>query len=286
MNYTTFARSAIGATHRISNLPNQDSYKVSRLDKLAIIAIADGHGSAKCKWSQIGAKLAVEVFCDMIKELFDYSTEKNTFFDNLCAARHEMLPKRLVKCWQEKVIQDSKRRQSNLMHGLLVDEAKLFDEPDKIFELYGTTLLGLILTDDFYLAVQLGDGDIVSVSIDGSVERVLDPVKILGVETHSLSQKDAWSNINIQPIKPSRMEDMPVLFLLSTDGLANSYINDQAFLKVGYDYLEWLREGNIDNFQEKMYYILRQTSKVGSGDDITLAIAANLYRIKGEGGYA
>ncbi len=273
VDFSVVAEKAKGSTHRINNLPNQDFYNFEILENAIIISVADGHGSAKCKFSDRGSNIAVNVFLNLIIEIYENSKgNSNKFFDDLCAFRKEVLTKRIEKCWKEKVLIDYKKQ----------NPEEKFDSDDEVFEKYGTTLLGLVLTDDFYFAMQLGDGDIVSVFNNGVTERIIQAEKILGVETFSLSSKNAWVNFESFPNKPLNNEDMPVLFIISTDGLANSYADDSAFLQVGVDYLEWFRDENIGNINKELKHILHRTSEIGSGDDITLAIAANINRIKGE----
>ncbi len=55
-----------GASHTLKNIPNQDCLKYERIDNILILAVADGHGSQKCEYSDTGSKIAVEVFCDQI----------------------------------------------------------------------------------------------------------------------------------------------------------------------------------------------------------------------------
>jgi serine/threonine protein phosphatase PrpC len=133
-------------------------------------------------------------------------------------------------------------------------------------------LLGLVITNEFYFAIQIGDGNILSVYDDESVENVIEPDRQLGVETYCLSQSEAWTKFKTNIVQP-RENNFPNLFLLSTDGLANSYANNQAFHQVGVDYLRWIKEEDFKSVQKKINNILRTTSEKGSGDDITLALA-------------
>ena len=257
MEYVAFARSAMGFSHRISGLPNQDRYSVSYLPeqkgrrnddliKVRVISVADGHGSPKCKWSHIGSQIAVDVFFTLVSDIYSESPdEMNKFFDNLSSIRHDILPKRIVKCWQELVIADYFKK-VNKNPSLQPNDPNDLSRYPEIFERYGTTLLGLVLTDDFYFAIQIGDGDILAISQNEYPERVIKIEKLLGVETKSLSSVDAWIDFEAVPIKPLNKNEMPTLFLLSTDGLANSYKNDEEFFKIGNDYLDLLRANRLN----------------------------------------
>ena len=272
--YRAFATKSIGAMHRLNDKPNQDAWKIVDLDNATIIAVADGLGSNRCKFSKYGSKIAVNVFCDLISEIYINSAGQNIpFFETLSNFRHDKLPKSIESCWQDEVTHHFAEK---------ISESDK-DSENEVYELYATTLLGLVLTNEFYFAIQIGDGNILSIHDDEVVEDVIQPDIQLGVDTYCLSQSEAWTNFKTNIIQP-RENNFPALFLLSTDGLANSYANNEAFHRVGIDYLNWIKEVGFKQIQNKIYYILRSTSEKGSGDDITLALAVNDNVINQEGG--
>jgi hypothetical protein len=65
------------------------------------------------------------------------------------------------------------------------------------------------------------------------------------------------------------------LILVATDGYANSFVNDAAFLRVGSDILDILRRDGAQVVQDSLGDWLREASDAGSGDDITVGL---LYR--------
>ena len=69
---------------------------------------------------------------------------------------------------------------------------------------------------------------------------------------------------------------MPELILLATDGYANSFREDAGFLKVGSDLLGIIRTDGLDKVNENLETWLTETSKAGSGDDITLGILCRM----------
>ena len=62
--------------------------------------------------------------------------------------------------------------------------------------------------------------------------------------------------------------------MLSTDGYANCFGDDESFFKVGADFLSYLRSKGPGFVGEKLEEWLRQSSYDGSGDDITVGLAA------------
>lgn len=77
----------------------------------------------------------------------------------------------------------------------------------------------------------MGDRDIMCVDSNG-VRTVIDGDHILGVETHSLSGKNAWEKSVTSIVKNDILEHTPRLYFMSTDGLANSYIDSNEFKRL------------------------------------------------------
>ena len=138
---------------------------------------------------------------------------------------------------------------------------------------YGATLLAVAIGQAGILYMQIGDGDILAVSADGRTIRPLglDP-RLIGNQTTSLCQPEAWREFRIKLVRP---DAAPALILLSTDGYANAFESDDAFLKIGRDYLEMIARHGRDRVSAELPHILGEASRLGSGDDVTLGM---LYR--------
>jgi hypothetical protein len=135
---------------------------------------------------------------------------------------------------------------------------------------YGATLLAVGATDRVLLYMQLGDGEILSVSASGTTTRPLPPDdRLIANQTTSLCRPEAWKDFRSAWVTAPAL---PSLVLLSTDGYANSFRSDEDFLKTGEDYQEILRQQGIALLAGELPSILTEATQQGSGDDITLAI--------------
>ena len=138
---------------------------------------------------------------------------------------------------------------------------------------YGATLIAVLLTQEFHLYVQLGDGDILTVAADGRVSRppLAEDARLLANETTSLCMRDAWSSVRLyfQPLVCARSS----LILLATDGYANSFVDADAFVQVGADLLDAVCSQGVPAIAAQLPAWLADTSFSGSGDDITVAMA-------------
>ena len=277
-----------GASHVRMGVPNQDAILWDKGDDpfpWAVIAVADGHGSPKCFRSKRGASLAVDVAVKVGREfLSSQICGSNTSLVKDWAK--EKLHKHVLEKWLEEVKGDRVREPfsaeelSGLDNGDRPADRKAVDErPDLA---YGATLITCLITSSFVIYLQIGDGDILSVSSEGEVSRPLsndpDP-RLFANETTSLSSKDALRDFRFgfQVISGCP----PSLTLLSTDGYSNAFRDDDSFLKVGPDLLDIIRSEGPDQVKQCLPGWLREASEAGSGDDVTVGVViwnANVAR--------
>ena len=62
------------------------------------------------------------------------------------------------------------------------------------------------------------------------------------------------------------------MYILSTDGFANSHTSDTEYQKTCKDYLRMLQEYGEDTVQANLKNWLTETSEFGCGDDITVVM--------------
>ena len=251
-----------GASHVRSAAPNQDAIAWAAQSGSGdgfLLAVADGHGSARCFRSEIGSRFAVEVALLVLGMAEDRDT-----------IAHE-----LVRRWRDTVrthLRDHPLSDDELsgLERKLGASARRSVEIDPVLA-YGSTLLAAAVSEIAGLYLQLGDGDILTVSEDGAVSRPWPrPAEPLGDETPSLATRNAAEVV--QWLVTRAPEPLPELILLSTDGYANSFREDRGFLAVGPDLLQMIRAEGIGPITDKLGSWLREASELGSGDDVTLGI--------------
>ena len=266
-NWKIIGKSVRGASHERSGLPNQDAidwYPKSGLGLPLIIALSDGHGSRKCFRSDRGARFAVSAAVEAAKAIAVLPAESGRSIKKMA---EEQIPKQIHRCWKERVDRD-------IQEFPFTEEEKLLSDPNPYLP-YGATLLLALLTPSFLLFLQLGDGDIVVIRENGDTQRpVPKDDRLLGNETTSLSASDAWKDFRFcfLPV----LDSLPRLIMLSTDGYANSFRDDQSFRKVGTDILEIAKSEGIAYIENNLEEWLKTASVSGSGDDITAGFAFHL----------
>lgn len=270
-----------GASHVRSGMPNQDAIlhlRESSVRLPLILSISDGHGSNKCFRSDRGSRFAVTIGAELMRELIN---EKRSDYDaaTIESKAKETLPAEFARRWAEAVAADLQREplsqeeydKLEAKDGAL---ARRTVEANQLLA-YGATTLTVALTQGFVLYLQLGDGEIITVSERGEVSQPLPAdERLLANETTSLCTDKAAQDFRFA-YKPLT-NPLPALILLTTDGYANSFTDDAGFLKVGSDILEMLRTDGFDTVNRSVKGWLEEATRLGSGDDCTLGIIVRM----------
>ena len=106
-------KSVRGAVHERNGLSNQDAIcwlLSSGEGSSMVLALADGHGSARYSRSHHGASIAVETASQLVSEFLENQTSLETL-SLIKDSVHEWLPRALVRKWMEVVSE----------HPLLID---------------------------------------------------------------------------------------------------------------------------------------------------------------------
>ncbi|HYG09294.1 MAG TPA: PP2C family serine/threonine-protein phosphatase [Pyrinomonadaceae bacterium] len=270
-------RSVRGAAHERAGMPNQDAIHwlpESSAGLPLILTVADGHGSRRSFRSATGARLAVETAAQVINDFLLGQTQT----ENLSAtkrAAEEWLPVALVRSWLAAVASHLAAHpfSADELSPPATDGAELSGESSQANSrvAYGTTLLAVAVTVDFILYLQLGDGEILTVSSDGEVSSPLPKDRrLFANETTSMCSQDAWRDFRVCFQFVSNTP--PPLILLSTDGYPNSFRDEDGFRKVGSDILEMIRDGGLDMVNDHLEGWLAESTYAGSGDDVTLGL--------------
>ena len=269
------AATAVGASHLARNVAAQDAVGVSPASGECgatgplVAAVADGHGHWKHFRSGRGAQLAVDVACAAALEAASEFAACGDREQAISLAA-SMLAPRVVTAWRDAVSADLESAPIRPEERTMGDEATRATDP---FVAYGTTLLLCAVVGRWIVLAQIGDGDLVVVTGDGSA---LTPIPIDpsldGHITTSLCQSTALSAFRYAAID---QDSTPVsLVMLATDGYGNAQVADPWQPAVGEDLYDLVTERGWDWVREALpTWVRRCASYEGSGDDTTVALA-------------
>lgn len=230
------------------------------------LAVADGHGSSAHPRSDTGAELAVSAFLEAASD-FRTSIQQEDELSQLKCQAEDDLPRNLVLSWQHLVEQ-------HWAGNPIADADPATASPAL---LYGTTLVGALITDALVVGWQLGDGDLCFIDADGQITTPLHRrTETLGDETDSLCSSNAQLLVHTY-WAPSPQTDAPVLVAMSTDGLSKSFVSFDSYLEFLTGLHNLLRTDNAQKVQREIPGWLQKASSY-SGDDTTLIVAWREYR--------
>jgi hypothetical protein len=248
-----FAASAPGFHHVQHKLASQDAWGHGETATGAVVvAVADGHGHHRHFRSGRGSALAVEV---ARRDAIEWVTERGVIAQPSSATVTEAFRAGLlVRIWRDwlTAVDD------DLVGTPFSRAEEEVRQDDDAVIAYGTTLLVAVVAGDWVLLGQIGDGDMVAVTADGTVsgpiptDPVLDAFRVAAIDLRSI------------PL---------ALLLLATDGFGNAQIDDPWQPGVGADLMAMLAEhggGWIGTHLPD--WVERCASAHGSGDDTTVAL--------------
>ena len=244
--FTGCALSVRGASHEETGSECQDSARVFLGDNFAVAAVSDGHGSEKHFRSAAGSEMATRV---AIRSICDFS-ERNGSLDEIFLNNPQNAARRIAAHIG--------------LFPLNAGEKAIYDKFGGISNevMYGATLIVGCLTEKGCFGLQIGDGNFCALDNGKMISPVPDDPKLVGNLTTSLCDSDAISGFRFF------YENKPFSgIVLSSDGLINSFLNEDDFFSFGKRVLKAVGDGTANALGEH----LRTRSRCGSRDDISVA---------------
>ena len=221
-NTTTYYASKQGRAHVANNTVCQDYSLADNIDNdCQVVCVADGHGSKEYIYSDVGAKIACELFVEMVR-ILKAGYEKTGVPDWTEYLKTAKFKSAFIQMWRKKVVEDYESRAEK------VSEAKLSDL--KIIRKYGTTFLFAIRYRNKIVLGQLGDGAILmGFSGDGTPEDNWQLFKRHGLKYNSITNSMASNTAEYTFLIDSFERDNIAYLLLSTDGIYDCLDQGDAF---------------------------------------------------------
>ena len=275
VDFTVFSESVMGWKHEKNNGVNEDACGVFDGRDFKIIAVADGHGACECFRSHIGSRMAVESALEILMS-FKKSVDEFHLLVNLHKydQRDELvrfLIHDLIELWNARVLEHVGQFPiSSEEYNLAPSLSMVYQRGKYLTNIYGSTLLCAILSEDFLLVLQQGDGCCVVLDEDGHIlhPMPLDDICVRNMTT-SLCDRDASKRMRYVYYDLSRVKFGGIF--LASDGVENSF-GDEVFLDAFF--AELCRElSGLDVSVVSSYVrgLLGEISERGSRDDVSLA---------------
>ena len=272
MGYDIFGVSVKGASHIISGLACQDYCLIKETKRGKLFALSDGHGNPNFFRSDIGARLICEIAVEILDGFADdiYSEALLEAFFKKPQKFFERISVGIIGKWLCAVEKDATEKEFSEEELAVADKyGDCYRQGKNPEYAYGCTLIAGVLTKDFLLLVQQGDGRCVVFDGEG---RASQPVpwdeRCIGNITTSCCDEDAFSSCRFSVI--DLKEQSVIACMAATDGLVDSFPS----MKSLYSYMRLcvkdICEKGRQSFEKEMKKSLTELSESGSTDDITI----------------
>ena len=247
-----------GASHEEDGSCCQDSARFYIADDFAAAAVADGHGSAKHFRSAAGSEMATRV---AIRSLCDFN-ERNGGFSEIFRRNERNAARRIAAnmiCgWNSEIAAhirllplNGHEREINEKFGGIANEV-----------MYGATLIVACMFEGGCFGLQIGDGDFCALLDGEMISPMPEDAQLVGNLTTSLCDNDAIGNFRY-----FYSEEPYSGVMLSSDGLINSFVKVEDYLKCGRRVLSAVEDDATKPLEEH----LKMRSRCGSRDDISIS---------------
>lgn len=280
MNTTyDFAFSEQGYNHIKSDKVCQDSSGHYSDDLMAVVVVADGHGSDNYPRTDRGSSFAVEATIAAIRE-FVKTVEESAIDISVDSESYlEQLAKNILANWYAAVDADLEKYPFSEEELSKVSDKykKRYMSGQRQEKAYGTTLIAACQTENYWFGLQIGDGKCVCISQNGSMcEPIPWDEDCQANITTSICDSEA-----IDEFRYFFTKECPVATLMGTDGIDDSYANSEEMYVLYRSILAIFAEHGRETGETEIQAFLPGLSRKGSGDDVSIAgiVSATLSTI-------
>ena len=264
-----FAFSEQGYNHIKSDKVCQDSSGHYSDDSMAVVVVADGHGSDNYPRTDRGSSFAVEATITAIRELVKTAEESGIDISVDSDSYLEQLAKNILANWHAAVDADLEKHPFSEEELSKVSEKykNRYMSGQKQEKAYGTTLIAVCQTKHYWFGLQIGDGKCVCISQDGSMyEPIPWDEDCQANITTSICDSEA-----IEEFRYFFSKECPVATLMGTDGIDDSYANTEEMYVLYRSILAIFAEHGREVGESEIQAFLPGLSRKGSGDDVSIA---------------
>ena len=264
-----FAFSEQGYNHIKSGKVCQDCSGHYADSSMAIIVVADGHGSDNYPRTDRGSKFAVKAAITAIREFVNTVTDNSIDVFEDSNTYLEQLAKNILANWYMAGDADLKKSPWSEDELSMVSEKykKRYLSGEKQEKAYGTTMIAACHTKEYWFGLQIGDGKCVCISKNGSMyEPIPWDNECQANITTSICDSEA-----IDEFRYCFMQECPIATIMGTDGIDDSYANTEEMYVLYRSILAIFAEHGRETGESEIQAFLPVLSRKGSGDDVSIA---------------
>lgn len=289
-----------GESHIATGKVCQDySYSKVHENGNAIAIVCDGHGGKRYFRSNIGAKIAAEVAECMVSAFIAEVglallkeapfTRRGTISEQIsnqdfgktsdAERAFRQLFSSIIYEWNAKVLEHAKQNpiEEHEKEDLEERRIKEFDAKENLEKVYGCTLLVCAYTPEFWFAFQIGDGKCFACDENGNwSEPIPWDERCFLNKTTSICDSSAIDEFRYCY---EGFGNFPIAVILGSDGIDDSFGAEENQANFYAQILKSIAKSGAEATLSEIESSLPQLSKIGSQDDMSLAMVFDIERI-------
>ena len=275
MRMQSFHLSTQGASHIKKNKECQDASESYYDERCAVAIVCDGHGGDDYVRSASGSAFACAVAKTSILNFIE-----NVNRDELTRHHNQLihnLKASIISAWNEAVYEHYEANPfTEAEIAVLSDRAKRkYLQEKRIESAYGTTLIAVACTKDYWFGIHIGDGKCVAINPEGKfVQPIPWDEKCFLNATTSICDTDALNRF-----RSFYSEKLPVAVFVGSDGIDDCFSTEQQLYNLYKTVLYSFATSDFDAAVDDLSDYLPRLSAKGSGDDVSVAAVLDLDMI-------
>ncbi len=274
MAYDLFCNSVQGAGHIKRGMPCED-YGIKRETEICkVFALGDGHGDSNCPRSKTGSRYICEIVADELvrfaSDLFEHEWNSKLFNRAEADELILQLVTSIFGKWSCRINDDFLQNPlTEQEEAEAAEYIERYKKGERIEHAYGTTLIAGLLTDEYLLLLQQGDGRCVVFNQDGSASQPIPwDDRCFANVTTSVCDIDAVQSCRYHVIDLS--QNRVIACAAGSDGVEDSFSSMDKMHAYYRSILKIACEGGIEALESHLDATLPSFSENGSGDDTTI----------------
>jgi hypothetical protein len=272
-----FNRISIGHNHIRVNKVCEDASGSYTSDTMTIAVVADGHGSDNYPRTEIGSRFAVQAAMNCVKEFMERFAPDELNNEINHSTIFAQLSKSILSAWHTLVEDDCTENPFSESELAVVADKykKYYQSGENAAKAYGTTLIIIGATIEYWFGLHIGDGKCVSVDKEGNFSQPIpwDDNCHSNITT-SICDSDASDEFRYFVSK-----EIPLAVFIGTDGIDDSYSGNDELASFYRSVLTIFGEHGFEVGCDEVEKYLPTLSQRGSGDDVSIAGILNIEKI-------
>lgn len=272
MRLQAFHLSTQGASHIKKNKECQDSSDSYCDEQCAIAVVCDGHGGDDYVRSAVGSsfasKIAKESILNFVQnvDLGELSRHNDKLIYSLEAS--------IITAWNAAIHEHCDQTPfTEAEIAVLSERAKRkYLREGRIESAYGTTLIAVVITKDYWFGIHIGDGKCVAISRESKfVQPIPWDEKCFLNATTSICDSDA-----LERFRYFYSEKLPAAVFVGSDGVDDCFSSNEQLNNLYKTILYSFAKSPLDEAVSDLKDYLPRLSAKGSGDDVSVAAVLDL----------